>query len=778
MKRLLSLLLVGMLLFGCTQLGAPIPTPTITPTPTIIPTATPSPTPEPVAAAVVEAAAESIPLGTSLASLTGAESKAPEQYVITTQSEFKADVALSKLSRLDFDDGDVLKTLRKIATARSTRKTMSWQPTESGVNQFTVLWEEEQNNAGNWVDSGASVEVVLSKTGASSICTRELDSEPDCITPSKEQVDAIWAALKSNAFEEALQLVAPGMDLKTLLKVEKTTMTTYLGRACDGYSLSLTEAALDLLSALSDVNSRTITDIKGDICIDSEFGFPLSMDLLTSIGPVSEHVTRFTTARVGVLQYPYHYSGLCFVNKPCIEGLYANPSIQSSDYPEPRQKIDAKTAAACKEPGRMTMNVGECVRFGNGHGFVLKSAGSGRIALTKFDQNLVAYSEYQIKPSGDIKKDQYDLGRDWYERTLALAVVSISDGSADLDFLSFDPDWDKPPGSEYQRKYSRGFLDTANPENWEAYYAIFSPGTKVEEGLQKYGNADHIYLKNGVTVAFYWYYPEPYSEVSMAGRLDTKVTAYVFEPGVAVMDGKAYVLEVDKPVSIGPFLKNYPSMGSLELKSADLTRDGSIQVVATSTRTATPTATAPPTVTATASVTASATPTASATVTPLPTVKLASCEVPVHFELLATLPSAVSCYNDPTGRGDYVSQHYAPTLQATYTLPAGATNVRYGAIGYSVNDGCEKITVNGVKVVEKSCTLPWRGGNCPMSHDGSSWELAPNGVTISGNTVTVVGSYADFYGGKGDNGGMTVRGIMYYQAPTCLDWRTPIVVRD
>lgn len=775
MKRLLSLLFVGLLLFGCTQLGAPLPT--ATPVPTAIATATPSPTPEPVAAAVVEAAAESIPLGTSLAGLTGAESKAPEQYVITTQSEFKADVALSKLSQLEFDDGDVLKTLRKIATARSTRKTMSWQPTESGINQFTILWEEEQNNAGNWVDSGASVEVVLSKTGESSICTRELNTNPDCITPSKEQVDAIWAALKSNAFEDSLQLIAPGVDLKTLLKVEKITKTTYIGRACDGYVLTLSETALDLLSALSDVNSRTITDIKGDICIDSEYGFPLYMNLLTSIGPVSEHVTRFSTAKVGVLQYPYHYSGLCFVNKPCIEGLYTNPSIQSSDYPEPRQKIDAKTAAACKEPGRITMNVGDCVRFGNGHGFVLKSAGSGRIALTKFDQNFVAYSEYQIRPSGNIKKDQYDLGRDWYDKTLALAVISISEGSADLDFLSFDPEWDTPPGSEYVRKYNRGFLDTANPEAWEAYYAIFSPGTKVEEGLQKYGNADHIYLKNGVTVAFYWYYPEPYSEVSMAGTLDSKVTAYVFESGVPVNGGKAYVLEVGKPVSIGPFQKNYPSTGSLELKSADLTRDGSIQVIATSAATAISTPTPTARATATATPTATATATTAASPTPLPTVKLASCEVPVYFELLATLTSDVSCYNDPTGRGDYVSKHYAPTLQATYTLPAGATNVRYGAIEYTVNDACEKVTVNGVKAVDKSCTLPWRGGNCPMAHSGYG-ELAPNGVTISGNTVTVVGSYADFYGGKGDNGGMTVRGIMYYQAPTCLDWRTPIVVRE
>ncbi len=581
MKRLFVLVLFGLFLFGCTSgPSQPQATPYVV-TPTPMPTAPPTPTPEPVAAAAIEAAAESIPLGGGISSLTGVESKAPEQYTITSESEFKADVALTALNRLEFDDGNFMKTLRKIATASLTQKTMSWQPSEDGVNQFTILWQTQQNNAGNLVFTGAAVEVVLSKTGTSQICTHEDGEERQCVTPSKEQVDALWAALNSNAFEETLQLVAPGVDLKTLLKVEKSTKTTYIGRACDGYTLTLTQTALDMLSAFSDVNSRTITDMKGDLCIDAEYGFPLYMNLLTSIGPVSEHVTRFSTAKVGALQYPYSFVGLCrsLGINTCDNKKYTNPVIGWAPYPEETwEKITTETAQTCQAAGRVTLNVGGCVRYGYGHGFVLKTASGGQLSLVKFDQNLVAFGEFQIKPTGDIKKDQYDLGGDFYEKALALAVYSISEGSADLDFISFDPDWDKPPGTEYQRKYSRGFKDTAKPTAEEAYYAIFSPGSCVGEGLQKFGNSDCADLKNGAKAAFYWYYPEPYSEFSLAGRLDTRVTAYVWEKDMAVNKGQSVALDLDKPVT----LTVQGSRIRLNLVKADLTRDGSIQVDATS----------------------------------------------------------------------------------------------------------------------------------------------------------------------------------------------------
>ncbi|MDP2717305.1 MAG: PT domain-containing protein, partial [Candidatus Micrarchaeota archaeon] len=259
------------------------------------------------------------------------------------------------------------------------------------------------------------------------------------------------------------------------------------------------------------------------------------------------------------------------------------------------------------------------IRYGYGHGFVLKSASSGQLSLVKFDQNLVTFGEFQIKPTGDVKKDQYDLGGDFYDKTLALAVVSISEGSADLDFISFDPDWNKALATEYateyQRKYSRGFADTAKPTAEEAYYAIFSPGSCQGEGLQKYANADCVNLKNGAKVAIYWYFPEPYSEVSLAGRLDSRATAFVWGKDVPPAEGQTAVLEFDQPATV----TSNGSIVKLKLVNANLSRDGSIELEATSESTATATVNPTATPSAQPTLTPSATPQASVTPTPVPT---------------------------------------------------------------------------------------------------------------------------------------------------------------
>ncbi len=63
-----------------------------------------------------------------------------------------------------------------------------------------------------------------------------------------------------------------------------------------------------------------------------------------------------------------------------------------------------------------------------------------------------------------------------------------------------------------------------------------------------------------------------------------------------------------------------------------------------------------------------------------------------------------------------------------------------------------------------------------MSHDGSG-DLMPSGIAVIGNKVTVTASYADFYGAKGDNGGITIQGKLAYQAPTCPASNEPIVVK-
>ncbi len=405
----------------------------------------------------------------------------------------------------------------------------------------------------------------------------ELKMSSNCIIPTKDQVNQLWKSLQNNQLEEALAIFVPDATLKSLLKVEKKGSTTFAGRPCNEYALSLTEEAVNRLNELG---GATLLDLTGSVCLDTQYGFPLKSSLLSSLATVNENVVQFSTEKVRHLQYPYHFRGLCTrPGIPCDNKEYSNPVIIWAPYPEQsHEKIAPETAQTCQPAGRVKMNVGECVRYGYGHGFVLKSASGGQLSLVKFDQNLVAFGEFQIKPTGDVKKDQYDLGYDFYDKTLALAVYSISEGSADLDFISFDPDWDKPPGTEYQRKYSRGFADTAKPTAEEAYYAIFSPGSCTTEGLQKYGNSDCVNLKNGAKVAFYWYYPEPYSETTMAGRLDTRVTAYVWEKDTDVAKGQSITLDVNTPVT----LTMKESRIRLNLVKKDLGRDGSIELEATS----------------------------------------------------------------------------------------------------------------------------------------------------------------------------------------------------
>ncbi len=266
------------------------------------------------------------------------------------------------------------------------------------------------------------------------------------------------------------------------------------------------------------------------------------------------------------------------------------------------------------------------------------------------------------------------------------------------------------------------------------------------------------------------------------------VTSGAFLKTVSIEDGTK-TIRIDHGFKVfyvgkGTKLGDYPGsrlQGTLQYHATQCaTGDFEVRNTATSTPAplSSPVPVASPTVTPTAKP--SATPATISppvpTSTPTASANPKSCEIPVYFQLLRKLTQDLRCYNDDAKSGEYVSNpYYAPTVSATYSLPQGAVNAKYWAITYHVNDGCEQVSVNGVKVVDKSCTLPWKGGNCPMSHDGTG-ELMPNGITFTGNSLTVTGSYADFYGGKGDNGGMTVQGKLSYQAPACPTSNEPVVV--
>ncbi|HLD75969.1 MAG TPA: hypothetical protein VI874_03050, partial [Candidatus Norongarragalinales archaeon] len=182
----------------------------------------------------------------------------------------------------------------------------------------------------------------------------------------------------------------------------------------------------------------------------------------------------------------------------------------------------------------------------------------------------------------------YELGTNIDRQIMAVAVVSLSSGKADLDFISFDEKSNKDPEpTPAPQTYYNSFKDPDNPTPKEAYY--FNSGNcQDEEGTTRQRNSYCINLRNDAKIAFFWFYPDPTSSAyNKQGTLADHVTAFVFPNRYSSDNGIAVRLDLGKEVDIGPFLTGYgsyayPSKMKLKLVKADLSQEGEIQVFARS----------------------------------------------------------------------------------------------------------------------------------------------------------------------------------------------------
>jgi len=880
MKRFVFVLIVGLLLFGCTS--GPQVAPSATPLASANAVASPSPSPttavQAAGADVVQLAAQSVP-SSGFSELVGVTPSAPDAYVMTTEGQVSLSASLGPINEWKFESASFTDELRKIATAGYFTKTVSY----SG-DQISVRWVALVNN-GNGYEDGDAIEAEMSRTDRSSLCVIPQGKTADCLTPTKGQVEQLWKALESNALEESLQTLVPGLNLKDFLKVSKGALTkSGIGRDCTAYSVALTDAGIEAANAMG---GRSFADLNGTFCIDTQYGFPLDVNLKSTLASANEKVVRFSTARVGVLQYPFSYNGLCtYPGRPCNNNHYSNPDIYYAPYPDATNAVLEGSTDKCQAvPGRMAMKAGDCVRFDSGDVFVLQEVGASAFSLIKYDHNHKAKGEYHITPVGDVQKDQYDLGVNIDGQVMALDVAGLTGSTADLDFIAFDQYSNAEVKPTYSRSYYSGFADTLHPTAKEAYYAIFSTHTQDEEGVQRYSSGDSINLKHGAMVAFYWFYPEPYSSVSKAGRLDDHVTAYVWPYGTDPANGTAYRLEVGKPLELGPVSKKYLSTIRLELISADLTRDGSVKIDSSSSAlkeskefmvstdayydTYTVHRLCPFGVYGTGvaadeyytgdwqfsipsddfkvtAITPSMTESFHAyrpSINGVPLVGPMGCDMKVNNPLAAKVPyklapgpysgpayfdatklfkkgrndvkmDVINCfqgsnYGGPAGScTDFYVFYHKPANQnvpddfryenqtykcqnlirfdfyntlpqntncnplfpsdghSTYTLPAGATNARLTMSGYSVNDGCESVVINGKTVVSGACPV------CPAIVRNPVNAVLP----LPDNQIDMKVHWVDSQGGKGEKGGLAIGGTLQYDAPKCVP--DPLIIVD
>lgn len=112
----------------------------------------------------------------------------------------------------------------------------------------------------------------------------------NCINPTQDQVEQLFAALDNNALEEAVKVFAPDLPVSELLKVENQGTSIFGDRTCTRLALSLTPQGLAELNSLG---GNAFSDLKGSACLDAEYGFPLSWSVQGSGFSASETVTQF-----------------------------------------------------------------------------------------------------------------------------------------------------------------------------------------------------------------------------------------------------------------------------------------------------------------------------------------------------------------------------------------------------------------------------------------------------------------------------------------------------
>ncbi|MBI5225793.1 hypothetical protein HY994_00960 [Candidatus Micrarchaeota archaeon] len=167
MKRLLSLLLVSFLLFGCTA-GPNAPAATAAPSAPSNPT-TPVPSINAEESAAVQLAigqAEAdVPVSSGfLARLAGVTPTAPSEYRMTSEGAFSMSLTLIPLTQMDFSNDDFSAALKTIASASHYQKTAS-----VSTDGFSLTWNAQDAD----FKTTKSLQVDLNKRGKSSVCIVE-----------------------------------------------------------------------------------------------------------------------------------------------------------------------------------------------------------------------------------------------------------------------------------------------------------------------------------------------------------------------------------------------------------------------------------------------------------------------------------------------------------------------------------------------------------------------------------------------------------------------------
>ena len=340
MKKEFFLLLLALFFAGCVQ--PPQPSATPSPSPDFGPSPSPTPSSPAVDAvggnAIVVAAIgrvqQQVPTSTAfLAELAGVQTTAPREYRVESNGSFAPSAGLSQLTRMYFEDDEFVLSLKTVAASPHFDKTIS-----VGPGRFEVDWKgvDSQGNA------QGRVEVKLYAAGESSACATGKEGRRKCVTPSKEQVEKLYAALKSNAIEEAAKLVLPEGSLGKLLKVEKIGKAVYAGRPCTEYNVSLTEEGAALLNQ---AGGAKLSDLKGDFCLDDEYGFPLKTELKSTLYSVSEEVIEFQSGsygRVKQCETPFE------INSYTVGNNFGDEPGLSCEY---KQKTGVKEVLAFVEGG-------------------------------------------------------------------------------------------------------------------------------------------------------------------------------------------------------------------------------------------------------------------------------------------------------------------------------------------------------------------------------------------------------------------------------------------
>ena len=211
----------------------------------------------------------------------------------------------------------------------------------------------------------------------------------------------------------------------------------------------------------------------------------------------------------------------------------------------------------------------------------------------------------------------------------------------------------------------------------------------------------------------------------------------------------------NRPECHGILQTNNPSATPTPIPSASPTPTASASPTASATPNPSPSAS--PTISA--SPTASATPAATPSATPPPTgifIPDKKCSTNLHFNFIRA-SGGMRCWE---GKVQY------NTGSASWLLPFSSHKVKVNGGSYGVDDGCERIIVNGVTVVDRFGPCAQASGNmCLYAHGGSFG----NQVEVIGPAVTMDIRYVDAFACTCKQGNLWVESTVTYEAPQCAE---------